>query len=110
MVKINNKDFKTYDLDSNKTIYERIAADMNTLPKFLIFKEGIPDIEVFSTNQNIEVIDLLDIISNTPNIYDLYKDIKNVEKNLVENMSLQECVYYYIILNKNFDEKYKLRN
>ena len=108
MVKINNKDFKTYDLDSNKTIYERIAADMNTLPKFLIFKEGIPDIEVFSTNQNIEVIDLLDIISNTPNIYDLYKDIKNVEKNLVENMSLQECVYYYIILNKNFDEKYKL--
>ena len=89
MVKINNKEFKIYDLDSNKTIYERIAADMKTLPNFLIFKGGIPDIEIFSTDQNIKVTNLLDIFENTPNIKDLYTQLKNIEKDLLENITLQ---------------------
>jgi len=108
MVKINNKEFKIYNLDSNKTIYERIAADMKTLPNFLIFKGGIPDIDIFSTEQNIEVLNFLDIIENTPNIKDIYIQIKDLEKDLVENITFQNCVYYYTILNKDFDEKYKL--
>ena len=108
MVKINNKQFKIYDLDSNKTIYERIAADMKTLPKFLIFKGGIPDIEIFSTDKNIEVLNLLDIIENTPNIKEIYTQIKNFEEELVENIIFQNCVYYYTILNKDFDNNYNL--
>ena len=108
MVKINDKEFTTYDLDTIKTIYERIAAGMNTLPKFLIFKNGLPpDIPVFSTNINIQVDNLLNIIENEKNIYELYKHIKSLEDNLVENITLQNCVYYYVILNKHFNESYK---
>jgi hypothetical protein len=108
MVKINDREFKTYDLDTLKTIYERIAADMKTLPKFLIFKNGLPDIALFSTNKNIEVDNLLDSIKNIENIYELYKKVKTIEENMLENITLQNCVYYYIILNKNFNYQYKI--
>ena len=60
MVKINNRDFKIYDLDSEKTINERIAVDMKTHPNFLVFPNGIPTIETFSKDQNI--VDKSDII------------------------------------------------
>ena len=56
---------------------------MKTLPKFLIFKGGIPDIEIFSTDKNIEVLNLLDIIENTPNIKEIYTQIKNFEERLI---------------------------
>ena len=110
MVKINNKEFKIYDLDSNNTIYERIAADMETLPDFLIFKEGIPDIEFFSTDKNIEVINLLEIIKNIPNIKDIYTQIKKYEKDLVKHITFETYVYYYIILNTYFEEEYNRAN
>ena len=103
MVKINNKEFKTYDLDSETTIFSRIASEMKTLPKFLIFTDGIPDIEVFAVDENIEVLNLLEIIINTTNIYDLYNEVKKYKDKILEYFDLQNCVRYYMLVNKNFN-------
>ena len=106
MVKINNKEFRTYDLDSEKTIFSRIAAEMKTLPKFLIFTKGIPDIEIFSSDSNIEVLNLLDIIENASSLTELYYTIQKYSSILVENINLKNVVRYYTILNKNFEMQY----
>ena len=107
MVKINNKEFKTYDLDSETTIFSRIASEMKTLPKFLIFTDGIPDIEVFAVDENIEVLNLLEIIINTTNIYDLYNEVKKYKDKILEYFDLQNCVRYYMLVNKNFNREYQ---
>jgi hypothetical protein len=35
MLKINNKQFDIYDIDTNENILNRIAINMNTLTKYL---------------------------------------------------------------------------
>ena len=104
MVKINNRDFKIYDLDSEKTINERIAVDMKTLPNFLIFPNGIPSIEMFSKDQNIDVIDLLDIIKRGSNIVDVYDKLKEYEDVTIGNISMTEFIKIYTVLNENFTQ------
>ena len=79
---------------------------MKTLPKFLIFTKGIPDIEIFSSDSNIEVLNLLDIIENASSLTELYYTIQKYSSILVENINLKNVVRYYTILNKNFEMQY----
>jgi len=106
MVKINNEEFKTYDLDSEQTIYQRIAANMNTLPNFLYFPAGIPTIEDFSIDQNIEVVNLIDIIKKGTDITSVYNEIKKYENKTIGTFSVRDIINYYTILNSNFTETY----
>jgi len=106
MVKINNEEFKTYDLDSEQTIYQRIAANMNTLPKFLYFPAGIPTIEDFSIDQNIEVVNLIDVIKKGTDIASVYNEIKKYENKTIGTFSVRDIINYYTILNSNFTETY----
>ena len=62
MVRINDKKFKVYTIDTKETIMERIASDMNTLPQYLFFPEGEPDFEELSEIENIKVIDVRSVI------------------------------------------------
>ena len=59
MLLINGKEFLIYELDTQKSFINRLAAYYNTLPKYLYFPNGIPDIY---TQDNIIVEDLLQII------------------------------------------------
>jgi hypothetical protein len=106
MVKINNEEFKTYVLDSEQTIYQRIAANMNTLPRFLYFPAGIPTIEDFSIDQNIEVVNLIDIIKKGTDITSVYNEIKKYENKTIGTFSVRDIINYYTILNSNFTEAY----
>ena len=106
MVKINNKEFTIYNLDSEQTIYERIAANMNTLPKFLIFPAEIPTIVDFSIDQNIDVHNLIDVIKNGTDITSVYKEIKTYENETIGTFTLKDIVNYYTILNLNFIKTY----
>ena len=50
MVKLNDADFLLYEQDTQITILERIANTMDTLPKYLYFPNGVPDIDNFRGN------------------------------------------------------------
>ena len=106
MVKINNEEFRLYDLDSEQTLYERIASTMNTLPKFLIFTTGIPSIEDFSIEQNIVVLDLLDVIKKGDDIASVYKKIKEYQNNTIGTFSISEIIDNYTLLNLKFTNQY----
>lgn len=106
MVKINGKDFRLYDLDSENTIYERIAGVMNTLPKYLIFPDGIPNIEDFYTDEDNIVLNLHDIIREGENIISVYDEIKKYKDKTIGSLSMSEIISNFIMLNKNFKTKY----
>ena len=80
MVLINNKNFEVYNLDNVDSILNRIAANFNTIKKFLYFPDGIPTIKDFNQKtKNIVVEDILNIISNdrTNNFEVLFNSIKD---------------------------------
>ncbi len=47
MVLINGQNFQTYDLDSVQSIINRLASQYNTLPKYIYFPNGVPNINTF---------------------------------------------------------------
>lgn len=99
MVYFNNKYFKTYDLDSINSIINRLAVDNNILSIFLYFPKKYPTIEDISNNENIEYENLITEFENNPDFVSFYKNIKDKTE-----LSLNKIVYYYILLNKQFDK------
>jgi hypothetical protein len=67
MVRINGKfQVVVQDLDTQQTFITKLAAEMKTLPMYLYFKDGIPDITALhDKDTNIEVEDLLTTIRTT---------------------------------------------
>ena len=89
-------DIKLYDLDSIDNLIIRIAAFLNTIPKFIYFPNDIPDMEDISINPNIEivVINLLPIIRNSSNFTILYNEIK--DKLMKSDNSIFSVLNYFI--------------
>jgi hypothetical protein len=89
MIKINNKNYDIYDLDTYDTLIERIASDLDTLPKYIyINREEIDKNKesIFNIKTNIEVENILeeikDIANKTLDFNVLYnKIIKKIETN-----------------------------
>jgi hypothetical protein len=100
MVKFNNIEMKIYDLDTEETIYDRLASIMNTLPKFLYFPNRVPELEDIYKNINIEVQDIRDVFKKN-SITDIYKYI-DTEK-LLYPFSIYKIIYEYIIFNEEID-------
>lgn len=107
MVRINGNDFEIYDLDTLESILDRIAVNMNTLPRYLYFPNGKPTLEQFSSNNNIQVIDILAEIRralrNNINFKNFYKD--NEEKIEGNNLDILSDIFlpyitFYITENK----------
>ena len=65
MVRINNSiNFPIYDLDTPKSVIERIAENMKTIPKYIYFIDGTPTLDQLQSLDNINVEDLLSTITN----------------------------------------------
>ena len=97
MVYFNNKKIKIYDLDSIKSVINRLAADQNTLSKFIYFPKGEPYIENLSEDINIEYENLLIYIKEVDNFSELYEKLKN-------KLSLSDIIRYFIIFNEGYDD------
>lgn len=72
MVKVNGKEFTEYSLDTEQTFIERLAASLETLPKYLYFEEPL---DVKKIPEKITVRDFLDAFKNAqsddlPKLYD----------------------------------------
>jgi hypothetical protein len=67
MVQINGRNFNVYDLDSYDSILSRIASVLDTLPLYLYFPEGKPNLQNFFNDTNIVVEDLFEQIKTGAN-------------------------------------------
>ena len=103
MVKINGIDFKIYELDTLDSIIRRIAAKMNTIPKYLYFENGIPNLDEFKSDDNIIVEDFLDYIKTNSSGLDFAEFFSTVE-NYVEQLELdlmEDIFIYFILFNES---------
>lgn len=103
MVLINNEDFKIYLLDNLESILNRLASKFNTLPRYLYFPKGEPNIEDFQVKiNNIEVEDILNIIkteNKNDDISILYKKIKDKNTKLESKELIQLIILYNSLVN-----------
>ena len=79
MVRINGKPFPIYYLDTIDSIFERLAALSKTIPKYLYFPDGLPDITQFQQDNDLPMKNLLSVIKNASkhnNFILLYNYIK----------------------------------
>ena len=88
MVKINGKKIDISDTDDLTTILEVISADMNTLPKYLYFPKGIPSLDILHNKSNIEVYDILSIITDKKYGTDFIK-LFNKVNNMLKQQKLK---------------------
>ena len=85
MVLINGKKFIVYALDTQKSIMNRLAVELKTLPNYLYFPDGIPTLVDFHNERgDIVVEDLLNIMKNFPtgNEKTFVVNLKNIEKKI----------------------------
>lgn len=62
--KVKSFELDIYDLDNQKSVLNRLASEMKTIPRYLYFPEGVPSLEQLNKEYSITVEDLLqDIIS-----------------------------------------------
>src|SRR6056300_1042677 len=119
MVRINgNYNFNIYDLDTQKTIIDRLASEMKTISKYLYFADNIPDIKQFlEKDGEINVEDLLETITNDNVGYDfvaLFNKIKDKLKqqklDLVTDIFIPFVVFNKILIDapKNMVDVYLL--
>ena len=106
MVRLNNSDFPLYEQDTELTILERIADSLNTLPKYLYFSEGIPDITIFREKSNITVENLLETIqtySDELNFGELWENIE--DKIIQQNLDIiTNILQPFIALNESLQK------
>ena len=107
MVYINeNYQFIVYNLDTQQSAINRLAADMETLPKYLYFPDGIPTIEKFyEEDGNIRVEDLFKIITSEDAGYDFNEIFKQLKDKLSQqNLKLDKDVFFpFIAFNKTLE-------
>jgi hypothetical protein len=100
-------DFIIYDLDTQKSAIIRLAARLQTLPKYLYFPEpeGIPDIQKFrEKDRKIIVENLLTTITSEKNGIDFVK-LFNILKDKLSQKNLDlhdDILRIFIVLNKTF--------
>ena len=106
MVRFNNVQFKVYDLDTIDSVFDRLAANLKSLPKYLYFPEGLPNMDMIYSDQNINVENLYEIIitnsSTTESIEQIENFLENIKQKLVQqDLSLNISVLpLYIAYNK----------
>ena len=88
MVNINGVKLKIYDLDSIYNIIERVAASLDTLPKYLYgfekFQDNAQGVESLIAEKNIIIEDQLDVIRNTQKL-DISK-LPSLDKTEIVNL------------------------
>uniref|UniRef100_A0A6C0H4D6 Uncharacterized protein n=1 Tax=viral metagenome TaxID=1070528 RepID=A0A6C0H4D6_9ZZZZ len=93
IVNVNNIDesfsfeFIMYDLDTQKSAITRLAAELNTIPKYLYFPEGIPSLDRLNEQDPITVEDLLVPIISAGKYLD-FVDLANKLKGKLDQRGL----------------------
>lgn len=105
MVLINQKlNFAVYDLDTQESIIQRLASKLKTIPKYLYFPKGIPNVKEIKESGNIDVENLLETITdksvgyNFMLVFEKIKDKLNQQKLEIYN----DILVPFVVLNKNF--------
>lgn len=96
-------EFVVYDLDTQKSAINRLAAVIKTIPKYLYFPEGVPDIERFQVKDtNIVVEDLLQTIKKVDDI-NFLEFLDSIKGKFEKNLKLfDDILIPYIVFNKSF--------
>lgn len=93
MVRVNNKEIKTYQLDTRQSIITRISATLGTVPKYLYFPDGLP--EDPTTVDNIRVEDILQEIKNDAKESTTFSTfLKRVREKIPNNMDIVKNILY----------------
>ena len=103
MVKINGDKFEVFDLDTKKSFLDRLALKIGTLPLYLYFPDGFPDLQ---ESKDIEVEDLLTTIKNSSisseSFGKLYEEIKTkVKQNKIQ---WHDVLTAFVVYNKELNE------
>jgi len=99
-MRVNKKQFTVYELDNEETIINRIASDLNTIPKYIYFSDGIPeDLE----SSSVSVENLLELIKKQKNAKELYKNISAKISQRDLNF-IDDVVKPFVIFNKRINE------
>lgn len=108
MVRVNNEEFTTYELDTRQSIITRIAALMGTLPKYLYFPNGLPEDPL--TANNIDVEDLLaEIKENASRSGDFPLFLTSIRKKIHKKMDVEKNILYpWIVYNTELERMAKL--
>lgn len=107
MVLINGTyDFKVYDLDTQQSAIDRLAAELNTLPKYLYFPNGIPTIQEFQQEDNIKMENLYETITGKGAGVDFTSIFENVKGKIgQQNLRMYEDIFLpFIVFNKTLVE------
>ena len=108
MVQINGtSNFVVYELDTQKSAMSRLAAQMKTIPKYLYFPDGVPDIDKFREKDgNITVENLLKIIISNKFGIDFIKLFETVNEKLSQQkLDLKQDVFLpFIVFNNSFTD------
>lgn len=102
-MKVNNKKFQTYILDTPQTVLSRIAALFSTVPKYLYFPDGQLTQDDILSDKNVTVVNILGDIQNFSSenpIENLFSQILN--KNSKINQ-IQDILIPYIVFNKTYE-------
>lgn len=97
MIQINQKNFELYDLDNEDTIIRRIARSLETIPKYLYFKNGNKNF-----TEPVEVEDILtQIKSFTGNFQLLIENLKGrIDALNIETDVLEPFIAYNTVLEE----------
>ena len=88
-----HKDFFVYELDTPNSVINRLASEMNTIPKFLYFTEGIPSLKKLHEDQPIEVENLLNtIITTDKEFVELINELNEENKLKQQNLHVLDII------------------
>lgn len=123
MVQVNGTEFKIYSLDTDKTIIERIAETLNTIPKYLYFQEGkkqtIDKLKKYIEQKqgeededeeekeeyNISVQNMIDIVKKESTEYNFQKFYEQVKQEVTQlQLPLKDIVSLYLMFNTGIEE------
>ena len=111
MIIINNTDIKGYEFDTEKTILNRIAVFLETLPEYLYFENIENKNKLYSLSNSrkkkeIEVSDILSFVRKNTTKKDFLSFISSFIKNF-PNYNIEEnkktILYLWLIFNKAFE-------
>ena len=100
----NNKQIIITDLDSEKTIKNKISVQLGTLSKYLYFPNGFP--KTFNENENYVIEDLLETIKTyVSKNYDFTELYNILQPKFTMPFSVySDVIIPFIIYNKTFTE------
>jgi len=100
MVKINDSNFIIYSLDTTETIIERIASIYSTIPLYIYFADGLPDV----LNNDTENIIAKDLLKQIKNFAKDNTNFKELYDSLQDKLPLKDILIPYVVYNKSFED------